>query len=39
MMEMMRSPDMQEIGIHRAAELAGQPNIETVGASGSWLDT
>jgi len=38
MMEMMGSPGMQEIGIHRVAGLAGQLNIETVGASGTWLD-
>lgn len=37
MMEMMTSPGMQEIGVHRAAGLAGQLNIEAVGASGSWL--
>lgn len=37
MMDMMRSPKMQEIGIHRAAGLAGQLNIETAGAGGMWL--
>jgi uncharacterized protein (DUF1330 family) len=37
MLEMMSSPRMQEIGVHRAAGLAGQLNIETAGASGSWL--
>jgi uncharacterized protein (DUF1330 family) len=37
MLQMMSSPEMQEIGIHRAAGLAGQLNIETVAASGSWL--
>ena len=37
MMEMMRSPTMQEIGIHRAAGLAGQLNIETADAGGVWL--
>lgn len=37
MLEMMSSPEMQEIGIHRAAGLAGQLNIETAAASGSWL--
>jgi len=31
---MMGSPAMQEIGQHRAAGLAGQLNIETVGAAG-----
>jgi len=34
MLEMMGSPVMQEIGQHRAAGLAGQLNIETVGALG-----
>ena len=34
MLEMMGSPVMQEIGKHRAAGLAGQLNIETVGAVG-----
>jgi len=34
MLEMMGSPAMQEIGRHRAAGLAGQLNIETVGAAG-----
>ena len=37
MMDMMRSPEMAEIGIHRAAGLEGQLNIETAGASGVWL--
>jgi uncharacterized protein (DUF1330 family) len=37
MMEMMQSPRMQEIGIHRAAGLAGQLNIETAHAGGAWL--
>lgn len=37
MMQMMRSPKMQEIGVHRAAGLAGQLNIETADASGVWL--
>ena len=37
MMEMMQSPRMQEIGVHRAAGLAGQLNIEAVGASGTWI--
>ena len=31
MLEMMMSAEMQEIGIHRAAGLAGQLNIETSG--------
>lgn len=39
MMEMMRSPAMQEIGKHRAAGLEGQLNIETAGAKGFWLGT
>ena len=38
MLDMMRSAEMQEIGIHRAAGLAGQLNIETVNAGGLWLD-
>ena len=40
MREMVQSPRMQEIGVHRAAGLAGlagQLNIETAGAIGSWL--
>lgn len=37
MMDMMRSEKMQEIGIHRAAGLAGQLNIESAGAQGVWL--
>ena len=37
MLDMMGSPQLQEIGVHRAAGLAGQLNIETTGASGSWL--
>ena len=37
MMEMMMSEEMQEIGVHRAAGLAGQLNLETAGASGMWL--
>ena len=37
MMETMQSPEMQEIGIHRAAGLAGQLNIETAGGMGAWL--
>lgn len=38
MLGMMSSPEMQQIGIHRAAGLAGQLNIETVAASGAWLE-
>ncbi len=37
MLDMMMSPEMQEIGVHRAAGLAGQLNIETVDAAGLWL--
>ena len=37
MMEMMRSEEMQEIGVHRAAGLAGQLNIESADARGLWL--
>ena len=37
MMQMMQDPEMQEIGVHRAAGLAGQLNIETAGARGAWL--
>ena len=39
MMAMMQSPKMQEIGVHRAAGLAGQLNIETADASGAWLES
>ena len=35
MLEMIQSPKMQEIGIHREAGLAGQINIETSQAMGS----
>lgn len=37
MMEMMTLPEMLEIGVHRAAGLEGQLNIETVDAKGLWL--
>ena len=37
MLEMMQSPEMQDIGIHRAAGLKGQLNIETTNATGLWL--
>lgn len=37
MMQMMQSAEMQEIGVHRTAGLAGQLNIETAGAEGTWL--
>jgi uncharacterized protein (DUF1330 family) len=38
MLEMMQSDGMREISPHRTAGLAGQLNIETVGARGPWLD-
>lgn len=37
MLDMMMSPKMQEIGVHRTAGLAGQLNVETVDAAGPWL--
>ncbi len=37
MMDMMRSDEMREIGVHRAAGLAGQLNIESTDAKGLWL--
>ena len=37
MMEMMQDPEMQVIGEHRAAGLAGQLNIETVDPQGEWI--
>ena len=37
MLDMMQSARMQEIGLHRAAGLAGQLNIETVDPVGAWL--
>ena len=37
MAKMMQSEKMQEIGVHRAAGLAGQLNIETANAQGEWL--
>ena len=37
MMEMMRLPEMAEIGAHRSAGLAGHLNIETARAGGLWL--
>ena len=37
MAKMMSSEKMQEIGVHRAAGLAGQLNIETANARGEWL--
>ncbi|MDA1073799.1 MAG: DUF1330 domain-containing protein [Proteobacteria bacterium] len=38
MLKMMQMPTMAEIGVHRAAGLAGQLNIETAGAMGAWLN-
>ena len=37
MFEMVRSEKMREIGVHRAAGLAGQLNIESADAQGLWL--
>ena len=37
MFELMQSPEMQEISVHRSAGLAGQLNIETTGLAGQWL--
>ena len=38
MFEVMQSPQMQEISVHRSAGLAGQLNIETTGLNGQWLE-
>ena len=38
MLEMMQMPGMADIGVHRAAGLEGQLNIELVGGRGAWLD-
>jgi len=38
MFEVMQSPEMQEISVHRSAGLAGQLNIETAGLAGQWLE-
>ena len=38
MFEVMQSPQMQEISVHRSAGLAGQLNIETTGLAGQWLE-
>ena len=38
MLEVMQSPEMQEISVHRTAGLAGQLNIETAGFTGQWLE-
>jgi len=37
MLDMMQSPTMQEISIHRTAGLSGQLNLETAGAMGSLV--
>ena len=37
MFEVMQSPEMQAISVHRSAGLAGQINIETTGFKGLWL--
>ena len=37
MLQMIQSPKMQAIGVHRVAGLAGQLNIETADAKGIWL--
>ena len=39
MMEMIQLPEYAEIAVHRSAGLAGQLNIETVGANGTWFKT
>ena len=38
MFEVMQSPEMQEISVHRSAGLAGQLNIETANFAGQWLE-
>jgi len=38
MLDMMRSDEMTEIRVHRAAGLEGQLNIETSNPNGAWLD-
>ena len=37
MFEVMQSPEMQAISVHRSAGLAGQLNLETTGFQGLWL--
>ena len=37
MFEVMQSPEMQAISVHRSAGLAGQLNLETTGFRGLWL--
>jgi len=37
MLEMVSSPEYQEISVHRSAGLAGQLNIETVDPMGLWM--
>ena len=36
MFELMQSPQMREISVHRSAGLAGQLNIETTDFAGLW---
>ena len=38
MMEMMQDKEIQVIGEHRAAGLAGQLNIETANPQGEWIN-
>jgi len=37
MFEVMQSPEMQAISVHRSAGLSGQLNIETTDFQGLWL--
>ena len=37
MFDVMQSPHMQAISVHRSAGLAGQLNLETTGFQGLWL--
>ena len=37
MLDMIGSPEYQEISVHRSAGLAGQLNIETVDPMGLWM--
>ena len=37
MFEVMQSPEMQAISVHRSAGLAGQLNLETTDFQGHWL--
>lgn len=38
MLDMISSPEYQEISVHRSAGLAGQLNIEVTQAMGMWLN-